>query len=338
MLEFAKMDPMTYSFSRPGMCGVLWLLLAMSCAFALAGCGSGYAHPALAIATLPTEDLVGPCRYELVQDQSPTPVNGVLVIFERADTVDLFEDASLRTTAAQLHYSILWAHECDGISNGDLQADASKGPARVLQAAMQTFAAQSGHPELATGPVILYGFSAAGVLSLTMENVMPERLIGVIAFASGSGSTNLDQVEVTPAAAAIPTLLLGNGNDDRSGTSRSTRYFDKGRALRGPWGYAVQNGTGHCCTLSTRKIIEPWITAIAATGAKKRSFGDAGTTLASFDCIPDGAYDSQNEQDCSFQNVSLGPATSNTQRTGWLPDAASGAAWLAWVTNPGTND
>ncbi len=303
------------------------------------GCGSGLADTGGSVATLPSEDLAGPCRYELVglqqalpQQAAPQPtavLHGVLVIFERSDTAQLMEDASVRAMAATLHFVILWAHECDARSTGDLQADAAKGPARTLEVALQKFALATGHPELTTAPLVLFGFSSAGVLSATMKTVWPDRLAGVVLYAAGSAYTDLDDVGVTAASAAIPTLVLTNAEDDKSGTSRSYRYFTRGQAMGARWGYGVQNNTDHCCSLSTRSILLPWLQAIAKGG-------NTSAVPVSFVATADGTVDAQGEIDADFSFAGLGAGARGLE-TAWMPDAVTAKAWLTWVTNPGTN-
>ena len=113
--------------------------------------------------------------------------------------------------------------------------------------------------------MILYGFSAAGVLTATMANAIPTRMMGAIEYASGSGYVNLDDILVSAAATRIPTLVLANAKDEDAGTARSYRYFLRGRVTgMPPWAYAVQNATDHCCNLSTRNLILPWIQAVAS--------------------------------------------------------------------------
>jgi len=329
------------------------LVAAMAlCAGLLSGCGSGIAPITVYIPALATEDLVGPCQYDLLLPQPKAseyagkPVTGVLVIYERGDSNLLYQDQTLRDAAFALRLGILWAHQCNARSTGDLQADAGQGPGRSLFAALTQLGAKSRHPELASIGLELYGFSAAGVLTATMENDYPERVLGAMLYAAGSASTDLDDVQIAPAAARVPTLVLANALDIDSGTYRSRMYFHRGRALAGMWSFAVQSGTDHCCNLSTRSIIVPWMQAIAPNlpagmASAPRPADSSGIVAAipnsSFVCTPNGIVDAQGDTDCNFTAASLGPPGSAKEDTGWLPDQASGEAWLAWVTHSGTN-
>jgi hypothetical protein len=317
-----------HSRSKSRVLGVCLPLLASL----FSGCGASGAPASVAISALPGEDLSGPCRYELSMAQASHTQRGVLVLYERGDSELLYNDATLRQSMAALDYSILWAYQCNAKSTGDLQADASKGPARMLFSALTQLALKSGHSELATNSIILYGFSAAGVLTATMANTQPERLIGTIQYAAGSSAVDLDDVAISTAATRIPTLILANALDGQSGTARSLDYFQRGRSMGAGWAYAVQKNTTHCCNLSTLGIFLPWVKQIAGMGVG----ADSGA-LTSFVCTPDGVVDAQGDIDCDFTAAKLGVAIPDIGVSGWLPSGETGQAWLAWVTSPRTN-
>ncbi len=296
--------------------------------FSATGCGSGFAHPEVSIAPLAGEDLARPCRYGLLIPDPLVTQAGVLVVFDRSGAALVAEDANVQVLAASLHYAILIAEECDARSSGDLQADATKGPARALQAGLAAFAAQSAHPELGSVPLVLFGFSASAVLSATMELAIPERIQGVLLYAAGSMYTDLDDVGVTSQTAAIPTLILADAEDEKSGTSRSYRHFEKARKLGSTtWAFGVQNNTDHCCSLSTVPLLLPWMKALSAPRV---------WSPVNFLCGPDGTVDAQGEIDCEFTSAGTGAAV-GAQETGWMPDAASAAEWLVWSTSQTTN-
>lgn len=303
---------------------------------ALSGCGSGVRRDTYTttVAPLATDDLAGPCVYETPIPVQAVPQTAVLVIFERGDSDDLFLDVSMRKMAASLHMTTVFAHECDAASFNDLQPDASKGPGRALFTALNQFAAMTQHPELATSKVYLFGFSSAGLLSITLTQEYPDRVLGALPFASGSAYLNLFDLGVTPEEARVPMLIMGNAEDQLSGTERSYAFFGKGRALGAPWGFAIQNGTSHCCSLSTRNLIIPWIEAIAAG---KGTAATGGGVTSYFICTPDGAPDGLGYEDLSIREASITTPLVNGEDSGWLPNAATADAWLTWVTNPQTN-
>ncbi len=300
----------------------------------LLGCGTIVKLDTLAttVAPLSSEDLSGPCRYELLLPEESAPQVAVLVIFERGDSLKLFEDADLREVTTELHITTIFAHQCNSRSTGDLQADATKGPARALFAALTQFSALTQHPELARSPVLLYGFSAAGVLAITLTQAEPSRVLGAIPYAAGSGYLSLDNVPVSSGGAEVPMLMMANSVDSVVGTHRTLDYFDRGRSVGAPWAYAVQNDTGHCCNLSVKPLMIPWIRAIATLRTPA-----APGELVSFHCTPDGVKDSYGLTDCRFTSAGPGVPMSPEEESGWLPDSLSVGAWLAWVTGTGTN-
>lgn len=312
-------------------------------ALTFVGCGVGGVPQSVAISALPSEDLLGPCTFELSMAHPDHVQQGILVFYERGDTDMLYNDATLREAIAAMDYSILWARQCNAESTGDLQADASKGSARMLFSALNQLASKASHPELTINGIILYGFSAAGVLTATMANIQPARLVGTIQYAAGSAYTDLDDVTVSSAAAQIPTLILANAMDSQSGTARSLHYFQRGRSLGAHWAYAVQRDAMHCCNLSTRNVVLPWIQEVARLNSNGMAAAAASpatvpnATLNSFLCTPDGVVDAQGDIDCEFTAANLGDPISSQEESGWLPSEESGEAWLAWVTNVRTN-
>ncbi len=318
----------------------VWLLIL--CALTVSGCGSGYAAlTSTTVAPLATEDMVYPCQFDLTLSSSTEVQQGVLVMYARADTDTLYNDPAFRDVVKTLHYSILWAHECNAKSFTDLQANADQGPARMLFTALAQLSDLTGHTELASARVVLYGFSAAGVLTASMVNVHPDRVLGAIQYAAGSTYVNLDSIPASAAAVAIPRLILANAADPDSGTSRSYRYFQRGRAQGAPWAYAVQNATGHCCNLSTRSLVVPWLQWVAGAGSVTKATAPGGVSsgvLSWFTCSPNGVKDFQGETDCGISAAKLGPtAAPGSVDNGWLPDQTTAEAWLAWVTNASTN-
>ena len=344
-----------------GACARLCALMVML--VTLTGCGMIVGNPGTTInvAALPGEDISSTCRFDLYLNATKTAAGAkikqaaVLVIYERGDSQDLFADPQIQEMATNLHMVVVFARECDSPTTGEFQPDATKGPGRMLFAALAQFATEAGYPEVATAKVVLSGFSAAGVLSTTMANAYPDRILGFIPFAAGSDVLDLDTVPVTARAAQIPALVLANAYDPKSGVQRSLRYFQRGYAQGAPWGFGVQNNTGHCCTLSTRDLMIPWVTALMQpllTPGTPFTTGTARLATASpvnwaaqaaqgptvrFYCYTDGYQDSYYEDNCWIPSASILPVTTGGPESAWLPDAASADAWLKWVTSPGTN-
>ncbi len=335
---------------------------------ATAGCGTILAGPAetITIQPLASEDLASPCVFDINMPDDPLgSANGsnnaadnatkpaevetaALVVYERADSATLFNDPQVQDMAAKLHLVTVFAHQCNSKVTGDIQSDATKGPGRALFAALSKYAADNKHAEVANTKLILSGFSAAGVLSITMEKAYPDRILTAIPYASGSAYLNLDTVTVTKAMAQIPTLILANAYDSLSGDQRSFRFFQRGSAFGAVWGFAVQNHTDHCCPLSTRDVMIPWVTALtpnisepvagtaSLTPVSYKAFAIPSTPNVSFTPYLDGWPDAQGEFDFWIPIAAPSPSGGGPVQA-WVPDNATAQAWYKWVTSPGTN-
>ncbi len=336
-----------------------WLYgVALVCGLAtLTGCGTvGSVYlPETSVAALPGEDLTGPCVYSLRLVSGPVPApgappafvtqTGVLVIFERGDSANVFRDPRVIAMAAQLHMAMMFAYQCDAKSYADMQVDAALGPGRALFTALSQFAVITGHPELRNANLIPFGFSAGGYLTATLTNAYPSRVLGAIPFAPASPQVDLDNVAVTPGAAGVPMLILANGDDVDAGTQRPINLYFRGWTIGAPWAFAVQNGTGHCCSDSAVSLLVPWVTALMGQQTTISAGGQAmlkpqanpAMPVVRFYCSPDGQVDVFFNNTCSFPTASVLPSVAGGAYVGWMPDTVSAQAWLRWVTYPQTN-
>jgi hypothetical protein len=336
----------------------LWIIVfASSLVLGLAGCGALTVPylPETTVTPLASEDLAGPCTYALRLAQGPVvtpgqppeslPQTGVLVVFDRGDSMTLFDDPAVIATAQKLHLAMLYAYQCDAQSFDDLQPNAAAGPGRALFQALTQFAVSQNHPELASANVFLTGFSAAGFLSASTAIEYPSRVLGVIPYAPGSSHADLDYLDVTQAAAQVPTLVLVNASDTSAGDQFPFFYFQHGASQGGPWGIAAQRAMQHCCVDSIAPILIPWVTAIynqytvtQSNGmvARAAETGNVPPTVA-FQLYGDGIFDGLGWQDFYFTTYSVLPSTSGGPFQAWLPDAATTQAWETWITAPNGN-
>ena len=346
--------PSKLLFNAQNVC--LWLL-GLCFAFVLAGCGTIVQPwgPTTTVAALPGEDLAGPCRYQMhlaantaPNGQVPPPLTqaGVLVIYERSDSSALYDDPKVLAMAQQLHFATMFAYQCDAKSFNDIQYDASKGPGRALFQALNQFAGITGHTELANANVVLSGFSAAGYLSLTMANLYPQRVLGLVLYAPASSHADVSVFPVSPAAAQIPTLVLASGGDTSAGTHRPLVLFQHEWSMGAPWGFGVQKNVGHCCNDSIAPLMIPWVAAVvqgttvasAAGTVATQSQAVAVQPTVQFTCDAVPRFDVFGWQNCEIGDPSLvTSAAPPSLQPAWLPDTATAQAWLTWVTNSGSN-
>lgn len=288
------------------------------------------------VTSLSGEDLAGPCNYYLYLANPSATLRGVIVIFDRSDSRQLFFDAGIEALAGSLNFGLLFPQQCDAGSFGDIQQNAFAGPGRELFTALDQLATQTSHPELSKANVMLFGFSAAGVLAATTANYKPSRVAGVIVYCGASAQQQLNTVAPIQAALQIPFLILSNDQDNAAGVTRDQLFFAQGWKKSAPWAWGVQHGVGHCCAISTKPLIMPWISAVVAlrySGSNSLAVVPlAMGVFNNYTCTPNGVEDATGDQNCTFSAASLVPSGSSiTSAQGWLPDATSAAAWLAWV-------
>ena len=326
--------------SACGDCGGCFVRVAFLAAFfslltiAVTGCG-GFQSSVLTTKVIPlsNEDLAGPCTFNLYFPDAVVAQKGVLVVYERGDSSVIFNDVQVRQQAATLGYAMVFARQCNASSYDDIQSDPTKGPGRALFQALDQFATATGHPELASAKVVLYGFSAAAVLAAEMTSFAPQRIAGIVAYAAGSAHVDIQTFVPSAAALQVPSLFLDNAQDEDSGTYRSYVYFTRGRQSGARWGFGVQNQVSHCCNATTEPLLLPWLQEVATAGPPAAASGASPASTTAFVCSPDGTIDAQNDEDCSITSALIGSPPSPSDSTGWLPGSQSAAEWLTWVTN-----
>jgi len=77
------------------------------------------------------------------------------------------------------------------------------GSVTVLQHALDRWAGESGHPELANVPFVIYGFSAGGGFANRLVNTLPDRCV-----ASAPLSTVMRRMEIPDAALDVPVCMF----------------------------------------------------------------------------------------------------------------------------------
>ena len=321
----------------------LGMLLLLCLTVTLVGCGVSFngVDSVTEVQRLPSENLTRFCDYELILakptggSQSSLVQNGVFVVYQRGDSSVVFGDPAIRQLLQTMQFSLVLADQCDAATYDDFQSDPFSGPGRELFQALNQFAGQTGHPELATANVVLYGFSAGGVLAAEMATYKPSRILGVISYAAGSAYQDFASFIPSSAALGVPSLFLANSEDEQSGTTRNLDYFVSGRKLGAIWGYAVQEGVGHCCNITTVPMILGWLPSIlelrGGGHASPLPVSNSSGVEGFFVCTPDGTIDAQKDEDCSIDLAAIGAAPEAAAQSVWLPGTQAANAWLAWI-------
>ncbi len=116
--------------------------------------------------------------------------------------------------------------------------DSHLGSVTVFQHALDKWVVDSGHPELANVPFVVYGFSAGGGFANRLLNTLPERVI-----ASTPLSTAMRMV-IPPGALQVPVCMFSGEQENRLnpllGDTMATN-----RPLGAQWAWAMVEGQGH---------------------------------------------------------------------------------------------
>ncbi|MBZ2187363.1 MAG: hypothetical protein K7J46_21895 [Bryobacter sp.] len=169
-------------------------------------------------------------------------VKATWVVFDGGqDYSKWYEDRQVRAFADEQRLAIVLAIDYRSKEREDRIVLPEKGVGRALFAALDQFAAASGHGELQ---------SAA------------------IAYAPGQYEPlGMNTIELSGEALRSPQLVIANGGDKVNGTERPYAYFKKYFDLGAPRTFVVQNQLPHCCLQNERNLILEWLRAIL--GAEK---------------------------------------------------------------------
>ncbi len=117
----------------------------------------------------------------------------------------------------------------------------SNGSGQALIDALAELAGRSGHPELATAPLLLWGMSAGGEFNYEFTAWKPER---VAAFVVNKGGIYYSAL-VSPAARSVPGLFFTGGKDLKFRTNTIVGLFSVNRRAGARWAIAEEPGVGH---------------------------------------------------------------------------------------------
>lgn len=115
------------------------------------------------------------------------------------------------------------------------------GTYNVMLSALASFAAQSGHPELAQAPLLLLGASAGGCLAYGFTRVHSARVIG---FMTVKGGCHIP-TDAGVGARSVPAYFFIGEEDLPNRAVNITTVFEHNRALGALWAVAIELGTTH---------------------------------------------------------------------------------------------
>lgn len=253
--------------------------------------------------------------------QKVNRVRAVIVVIRYGLGYGVYDDPQWRRVSETLESGLLHVRisNISTVPTGNFISLANLGGADALIQLLQRLASESGHPELESAPILLWGHSAAGSFAATFAAAHPQRTIGFVRYHSAGGGLVGADMKVL---GQIPALLLSGGNDGPAVAQSAETFGRVGRSTGAPWTFAVEPGATHGAEESRKKadnLTIPWITAIvrqrvSSDGAVLRVVTDRSGWLGNNRTGEVAPYD-------TF------PA-SKTEAS-WLPDEASARAWQA---------
>lgn len=210
----------------------------------------------------------------------------------------------------------------------ELWFDPRRGSEKTFLRSLEDVARQSGHPEIATVPWVLWGHSGGGIWSNTMSTLHPERVAAVF-LRSGTAAMfrvkpEFLQPTVPEAVYAIPTMTNA-GVQEKANLpwSASITTFQEYRQHGAPIGFAPDPRTGHW-TGDSRYLAIPFLDACMAMR------------------LPDLGATTQKLRPIDYSQAWLGelmgslavPAAQfrgNAKKAVWLPNGHVARAWMEYV-------
>lgn len=203
---------------------------------------------------------------------------------------------------------------------------ASGGSGEALLDAIAAFARQSGHPEIGSLPLILYGHSAGAQFAFNFACWKPERVRAVIGVKSGP----LPQPTFRQAPPFQALFIVGER--DLAGRIREVaRAFAAGRAQGARWCLADQPNAGHD-TQGCRELAEAFIRTMNAPNSSREGYVPLaqprqhptalGKNDPAYSWLPEPAFYQAWEafvRDASLPRLLTLPEEAPQERLTWLP-------------------
>jgi hypothetical protein len=191
----------------------------------------------------------------------------------------------------------------------------SHGSGQALETALRSLGERSGHPELASVPLLLWGMSAGGEFNYEFVAWKPER---VAAFVVNKGGIYYSAL-LPQAARNVPGILFIGGKDLESRISTITGLFAVNRRAGALWALAEEPSAAHIVgrSMELAKIFfDDVLSARLSTSSMKRLSEKEGF-------IGD-------PREKAFHPPGTAPLPNYS--TAWLPTARVARAWQAMIT------
>lgn len=199
----------------------------------------------------------------------------------------------------------------------------SQGSGQAFLNALTAFAGRTQHHELATAPLLLWGFSAGGEFNYEFVSWKPERVIGFVVNKGGIYYTAL----ASQAARKVPGLLFIGGKDLDSRVQTITGLFALNRRAGALWALAEEPAAAHVVGRS-RDLAIMFFQDILPLRLTER-----GSSEGEADALHPIAESSGFLGDSKTRTVRrVGNGDVSSYPTAWLPTVRVAKAWEALLT------
>jgi pimeloyl-ACP methyl ester carboxylesterase len=199
----------------------------------------------------------------------------------------------------------------DDLTIGITYSQAEYGSGRALLAGLAALGKASGHPEMATVPIFVLGFSAGGQFSYSFACFCPER---VAAFCSNKGG--IYNTPVTAAVRAVPGLFIMGEKDQASRHAATRQIYLPNRKLGARWCMAMEPVFGHN-TANANNLALPFFEAVMRSWDRPPA-EHAGIVL-----------------DLEHRKIiAPGVPPKDAGLTFWFPDEQTMAVWNTFMAKP----
>jgi poly(3-hydroxybutyrate) depolymerase len=195
----------------------------------------------------------------------------------------------------------------------------SRGSGDALLSVIARFGERSGHREIASAPLLMWGMSAGGQFNYEFVAWKPER---VMAFAVNKGGIYYSAL-LSRAARAVPGILFIGGRDLAFRNHTITGLFAVNRRGGALWALAEEPGAGHVIGRS-RDVSIVFFDEVLRLRARQ----------------PDGTLTRLEEKSGFLGDLTartfapLGDGRVPNYPTAWLPSERVARAWQDMVTSP----
>ena len=216
-------------------------------------------------------------NYFLWVPDGVTTLRGIIVhqhgCGEGAETGGLtaHQDLHWQALARKWDCALMGSRYLSAGANCRTWCDPRNGSNKTFLQAIDSFAAESGHPELKQAPWCLWGHSGGGFWASLMQTLHPQRIVAIwLRSGTAFGSWQKGEIEkptITPAILAVPVMCNPGIKENEGrfinaweGTLAMFKYY---RARGAPIGFAPDPRTAHECG-DSRYLAIPYFDACLA--------------------------------------------------------------------------